>query len=73
MAFLINICAVKIKLMAKVQADVFLFIQDLVVSQQLPKYFHLYCADLTHNPRILSLLGGDLFLTLCYVSNMQVN
>lgn len=46
--------------MAKLQADVFLFIQDLVVSQQLPKHFHLCCADLTHSPTSLSLLGGEL-------------
>lgn len=72
MAFLINICAVKIKLMAKLQADVFLFIQDLVVSQQLPKHFHLCCADLTQSYKSVT-SGRRAALTPCHVSNVQVN
>lgn len=73
MAFLINICAAKIRLMAKLWADVFLFIQDVVVSQQLPKYFHLCYADLTHNPHDSVTFGRRPASDPCHVSNMQVN
>ena len=75
MASLINICAVKIKLLARSETSIsrcFIHLRLGGVSVVAKAFLPLLCW-LTHDPEVPPPLGGEVGQTLFYPSSMQVN